>query len=88
MGPGDEARIQLLLNTITKLHLGLRLAELSLFPPTVVSQAKELVKSIEVKEALRQQPSIETRRSKLIRKLGTTLVQVARNSQLDQPALR
>lgn len=63
------------------------MAELSLFPPSVVAGARELVKSIEVKKAQSQQPSIETKRSRLVRKLGTTLVQVARNSQLDLPAL-
>ena len=70
------------------MYIGLRLAELSLFPPSVVARAKEMVKAMDVKEALRQQPSLETRKSRLVRGLATTLVQVARNSQLDLPALR
>ena len=46
-----------------------------------------LVKTIKVKQARRQQPSIEVRRNKLVRTLAMALVQVARNSRLDLPAL-
>ena len=64
------------------------MAELSLFPAPVIAHARQLVKTIKVRQARRQQPSIEARRNKLVRTLAMTLVQVARNSRLDLPALR
>ena len=67
---------------------GIRLAELSLFPSSVITQARQLVSTIKTRQAQRKQPSIEARRGKLVRTLATTLMQVARNSKLDLPALR
>lgn len=64
------------------------MAELCLFPPTVIAQAREIVQRVKVREMLGLQPSIENEKSRVIRKLATTLVQVARNSQLDLPSLR
>jgi DNA mismatch repair ATPase MutS len=67
---------------------GIRLAELSLFPAPVITQARQLVNTINTRQAQRKQPSMEARREKLVRTLATTLMQVATNSKLDLPALR
>ena len=64
------------------------MAELSLFPAPVISHARELVKTLQTRQIERRQPSIKARREKLVRRLATTLAQVARNSRLDLPALR
>lgn len=67
---------------------GIRLAELSLFPAPVITQARQLVNTINTRQAQRKQPSMEARKEKLVRTLATTLMQVATNSKLDLPALR
>ena len=64
------------------------MAELSLLPPSVVARAKEMVKKLEVRERERQEPSLQSMKSRLVRGVATTIIQVARNSQLDLGALK
>uniref|UniRef100_A0A8D2J319 MutS protein homolog 4 n=1 Tax=Varanus komodoensis TaxID=61221 RepID=A0A8D2J319_VARKO len=68
-------------------NYGLKAAELSSLPPSIIWDAKEIVTLI-ARQMLKQRSSPETLRQRAIYHLANRLVQAARNSQLDPDSLR
>nr|XP_006819740.1 PREDICTED: mutS protein homolog 4-like [Saccoglossus kowalevskii] len=68
-------------------HYGIQLAETSTLPKSVTESAKQLAASLIKKEQVTTKESQELVKQKAVFKLGTRLIQAARNSRLDGPGL-
>ncbi|XP_046376598.2 mutS protein homolog 4-like isoform X1 [Haliotis rufescens] len=69
-------------------HYGLQLAEVSTMPRAVTEEAKTLAKHLEEQRKKNRTRDSESRKQRMNFKLATKLVQVAKNSRLDDESLR
>ncbi|XP_028588893.2 mutS protein homolog 4 isoform X5 [Podarcis muralis] len=69
-------------------NYGLKAAEVSSLPPSIVQDAKEIITLISRQMSKQQRSTPETLKKKAIYHLANMLVQTARNSRLDPDSLR
>ncbi|XP_075304759.1 mutS protein homolog 4 [Odontesthes bonariensis] len=69
-------------------HYGLRAAELTAFPPSIIQEAKTVASKVSQELLARHHTDPETQRQRAVYHLATRLLQTARNSRLDPESLR
>jgi len=69
-------------------HYGLQLASMSTFPKSVIDDAKKIASNIEKRQEKTRQKDKETMIQHAEFNLATKLIQVARNSNMDEDSLR
>ncbi|XP_033117657.1 mutS protein homolog 4-like, partial [Anneissia japonica] len=68
-------------------NYGIRLAEVSTLPPSIIAEAKRISHNISVQKS-NGKDSEEARQKRAAFHLANRLIQVARNSQLDEESLK
>ncbi|XP_077981944.1 mutS protein homolog 4-like [Glandiceps talaboti] len=69
-------------------HYGIQLAKTSTLPQSVTEKAKELAISLTELQHVRNEESAKLRNERAVYKLASRLIQVARNSRLDEDGLK
>ncbi|KAG5265943.1 hypothetical protein AALO_G00248090 [Alosa alosa] len=69
-------------------NYGIRAAEMTALPRTIIQQAKAIAAKVNQKLWAKQHSDLDTVRQRAVYQLATRLIQTARNSQLDPDSLR
>uniref|UniRef100_A0A3Q2DG95 MutS homolog 4 n=1 Tax=Cyprinodon variegatus TaxID=28743 RepID=A0A3Q2DG95_CYPVA len=69
-------------------HYGLRAAEMTSLPPSIIQEAKSVASKISQQLLAKYPTDPETQRQRAVYRLATRLLQTARNSRLDPESLR
>ncbi|CAG5866394.1 unnamed protein product, partial [Menidia menidia] len=69
-------------------HYGLKVAEMTAFPPSIIQEAKRVASGVSQKLLANHQTDPDTQRMRAVYHLATRLLQTARNSRLDAESLR
>ncbi|KAM3871478.1 mutS protein homolog 4 [Diretmus argenteus] len=69
-------------------HYGLRAAEMTALPPSIIQEAKAITSKVSQQLSARHHSDLETQTQRAVYHLATRLLQTARNSRLDPDSLR
>ncbi|XP_071961365.1 mutS protein homolog 4-like [Antedon mediterranea] len=69
-------------------NYGIKLAEVSTLPPSIIAEAKKISETLKAQKKTNEEDTMELRKQRADFHLANRLIQVARNSRLDEDSLK